>query len=239
MKKFLIAIVIFNIGCSSQSKPPGKPSAANEATVQLTPVDGTKTVLQQQSTVKEVLGTEKVDSLIKDVISKTSKSVSSSFILTAEALRQLRASGAPEAAVDRLSTMRDQRVEGKEQFEAAVKSRVGYGMWEKGFKNYDLERLASTSLVVKDDFVKQVESLILDSRAPTKSDPKEWLEKSFRRFLEGYIVYTEATSKDKNVIVLRTDGLDKYLKEQAAKCGELSCPGTPPCCGDECDPCKP
>jgi hypothetical protein len=236
MKAFVVVVIVLSIGSFIQSKP----TVQQPAKVRRSRPTTSKKATIQQSTVKEILGIDKVDSVVKDVISKSTERVSSSFILTDDSFGRLRETGYSEAVLYQLGAMKDQRVEGRDRFEDAIRTKVGNDMWTQAwFKKDEILVSASTSLIVEADFVKRVEALILETRAPGHGDPKEWLEKNFQRFLTGYIVHIELTSKNKNIIILRTEGLDKYLDSLKAKCGEISCPGTPPCCGDECDPCKP
>lgn len=183
-----------------------------------------------KSTIIQVLGAEAVKTVVRDAISEAAEEVSSTYVLTTASFDRLKERGTSEAALANLRTMAGERIGGREKFEAVVTDRV-----EASVRN-DLEQIARTKLIATDEFLKRVEALVLESPLPQHSDPKTWVEKHFKRFLAGYIAYVEASSKNQNEIVLKTDRLNEYLK--AAKCGELSCPGTPPCCGDECDPCK-
>lgn len=190
---------------------------------------------QTPSTIQESLGRDEVKSILRSAISESAAQAANSFAVTDKTIEALKSAGVPTSVLTRLesSPIKGREIEGEKNFLEVVSNAIG----KEDTETYKGVILSHTRgyLVVTEDFLNHVESLVLKTVGPDK-DVKEWLRRNFRKFLANYISYTKQQSDVRNRITLGTQRLNEYL--QQAKCAELECDGVPPCCGKLCDPCK-
>jgi hypothetical protein len=195
--------------------------------------------IQTPATLEQVLGREKVESILKKVINRKIESYSKSYLVTEELLKEARSVGVPSDTLTKLENIKGQQFQGEGKFQDALNKTIG---------QQDADRFESviTSnargyLIVTDDFISRVEKLVLRTEAPDTGDREKWLEDGFERFLSEYISFS--VKEGKNRITLATNGpnarppLDSFINTQRAKCGEIPC-SVPPCCGKTCKACR-
>lgn len=195
-------------------------------------------VNQAPPTVRQVLGEEQTRSILKAAIAASVAQASDTYLLTDKSIEALKKAEISELVLLNLSNseeLKDKEIVGKKIFLRAVSKAIG----EEEARRYKDVILVNTQgyLILNEQFEIIVTGEVLHAKAPSKN-VREWLERNFRRFLSGYVLYLKDKSEIKNRLISHERFVDAFLKLQAAKCGEIPCAGVPPCCGDLCDPCR-
>lgn len=192
---------------------------------------------QTRQTAKETLGEAKVRAVLDDAVNQSKKQLADTYLITAETLDELRSNRLSKDSLDKLQSLKGQEFKGSDRFFAAVQGKIEADEALR-FKSLILNS-AERRIVVKDDFISKVGQLLLQTPAPREAgrgEEEEWLREGVHKFIIEYTSYLKARHREKTMLVVGTEDLEKFLSKRRKKCGELPC-SIPPCCGD-CDPCK-
>lgn len=199
---------------------------------------------QTPATLQQVLGQEKVRSILNKVIMRKIESFSKSYVITEQALDQVRSVGVPGDTLNKLEVIKGKEIQGEQKFQVALIETLG----QQDSIKYEsvISSNARGYLIVKDDFLRTLEELVLNTAAPDTGDREKWLENGFDKFLSDYLNFVSGNAdgtRGVNRLTLAANNesasalLRNFIDSQRGKCGEIPC-SVPPCCGKTCSVCR-
>jgi hypothetical protein len=198
-------------------------------------IAGTLFPIAETRTFQNVLGKDRVDEIMKEVITKAEARQADKFLVSDESINRLKTSGLPNSTVKQLETLKGKEVQGKGQFLEELQLALG----KQDVKRFKAVILLNTqgALVVTEEFFEPVEAMILKTEVVEPRRASKSLRMGFGRFLDHYVEFLDTTSTNKtNRVTLGKENLEQFIESRRATCNISPC-DIPPCC-DLCLSCK-
>ena len=189
----------------------------------------------ETQTFQSVLGKDRVDEIMTEVISEAEARQADSFLVSDESVNQLRTAGLPDRTVTHLQTLKGKEVQGRSEFLEELERALG----RQDAKRFEAVILLNTqgSLVVTEEFFDPVEAMILKTEVGNSPQASKALREGFGSFLSHYVQFLGAASgKKTNRFTVGKQNLEQFIESRRESCNLSGC-DIPPCC-DLCQKCK-